>query len=122
MYNIKKENEYNMGNNKEYHKYLRPIDENEMKQWKPAPKSFTTKLFESFLESKPTMVEVNINELPEPKSKESSKIRSTKQDSFASAFYAWKRKRKDYMESLGIDILLIRRGEKVALKKVKRKG
>jgi hypothetical protein len=109
-----------MENKKEYNKYLRPIDENEMKQWKPAPKSFTTKLFELFLESKPTMVEVNINELPEPKSKESSKIKSTKQDSFASAFYAWKRKRKDYLDYMGIDVLLIRRGEKVALKKVRR--
>ncbi len=111
-----------MDNNKEYHKYLRPIDEKEMKQWKPAPKSFTTELFEIFLNSeKPEMVEVNINELPTPKHRDSTKLKSTKQDSFASAFYAWKSKRKDYMESLGIDILLIRRGEKVALKKIRKK-
>jgi hypothetical protein len=121
VYKIKKENEYNMGNNKEYDKYLRPIDEKEMKQWRPAPKSYTTRLFEAFLESEHLMVEVNIDELPTPKPRVSSEVKSTKQDSFASAFYAWKTKRKDYLDYMGIDILLIRRGEKVALKKVRRK-
>jgi hypothetical protein len=113
-----------MDNNKEYHKYLRPIDEKEMKQWKPAPKSFTTELFEIFLNSeKPEMVEVNINELPTPKHRDSTKLKSTKQDSFASAFYAWKKKdsTKAKLAKLGFDILLIRRGEKVALKKIRRK-
>jgi hypothetical protein len=110
-----------MNDKKEYKQYFRPIDEDEMKQWRPAPKSFTTELFESFLESEPTMVEVNIDRLPEPKPRKSSKIKSTKQDSLASAFYAWKRKREDYLKSMGISIFLIRRGEKVALKKVGRK-
>ena len=63
------------------------------------------------------MVEVDINELPVPKRKKASKIPSTKQDSFASSFYAWKRRRKKHLQELGIDVLLIRRGEKVALKR-----
>jgi hypothetical protein len=110
-----------MNNIKEYDRYFTPVNEKEMKKWKSAPKSFTTKLFEAFLESDHKMVEVKIEELPTPKPREPSKIRSTKQDSFASAFYAWKRKRKAYMHSLGTDVLLIRRGEKTALKKVKKK-
>jgi hypothetical protein len=91
-----------------------------MKKWRAAPKSVTTKLFEIFLQSENMMVEVNMDEFPTPKSK-GAKMKSTKQDSFASSFYAWKGKRKTYIESLGFDVLLIRRGEKVALKKVGRK-
>ena len=120
MHKIERKFKYKMKDNKEYHKYFKLIDENEMEQWKPAPKSFTTRLFEAFLESEHTMVEVNIDELPTPKPRVSSDLKSTKQDSFASAFYAWKRKRKNHIKSLRIDVLLIRRGEKVALKKVKR--
>jgi hypothetical protein len=107
---------------KDYSRYFRPISENEMKDWRPAPKSFTTKLFEAFLESKHQMVEVKLDELPEPRHKETSKVKSTKQDSFASAFYAWKRKGRTQrlLKRLGIDVLLIRRGEKVALKKKQR--
>jgi hypothetical protein len=104
----------------EYSKYFQPIKEAEMKQWKSAPKSVTTKLFELFLASKDQMVEVNMDEFPTPKSK-GAKMKSTKQDSFASSFYAWKRKNRAYIDSLGFDVLLIRRGEKVALKKVGRK-
>jgi len=110
---------YNMTYDDLYKKVFRSIDETEMKQWKAAPKSLTTKLFEDFLLSDDKMVEVNIDMLPNPKPKGSSEVKSTKQDSFASSFYAWKRKRKSYLNSLGIDVLLIRRGEKVALKKAK---
>jgi hypothetical protein len=111
----------NMSIKKEYSKYLKPIDEDEMRKWKPAPKSFTTRLFEAFLESEHLMVEVDIDKLSTPKPKGLSEIKSTKQDSFASSFYAWKRKRRAYLKSLGIDVLLIRRGEKIALKKVRGK-
>ncbi|MDH5744587.1 MAG: hypothetical protein OEZ52_13660 [Candidatus Aminicenantes bacterium] len=108
--------------NKDYYKKVfRTIDEKEMRQWKAAPKSLTTKLFEDFLLSDDGMVEVNIDILPNPKPRSSSEVKSTKQDSFASSFYAWKRKRKSYLKSLGIDVLLIRRGEKVALKKSNKK-
>jgi hypothetical protein len=109
-----------MEENNEYVRYFKPIKESEMKQWKSAPKSVTTKLFEMFLQSEDIMVEVNMAEFPAPKSK-GKKMKSTKQDSFAGSFYAWKRKRIDYLQSLNIDILLIRRGEKTALKKIKRK-
>jgi len=107
---------------KDYSRYFRPISEHEMRDWRPAPKSFTTKLFEAFLESEHRMVEVKLDELPEPRHKEASKMKSTKQDSLASAFYAWKRKKRtrQLLKKLGIDVLLIRRGEKVALKKKQR--
>ena len=107
----------------DYAKYFRPIRENEVRDWKPAPKSFTTELFETFVTSVNRMVEVKVDELPEPRHRKGSKIRSTKRDSFASAFYAWKRKgsTKGLLKKLGIDVLLIRRGEKIALKKVLRK-
>lgn len=107
---------------KDYSRYFRPISEHEMRDWRPTPKRVTTKLFEAFLDPEHRMVEVNLDELPEPRHKETSKVKSTKLDSFASAFYAWKRNRRtqQLLERLGIDILLIRRGEKVALKKKKR--
>lgn len=108
--------------NKDYSRYFIPIKENEMRDWKPTPKSFTTELFEAFLNSEHQMVEVNLGELPEPRRRKGSKMRSTKQDSFASSFYAWKRKKgtQRLLKRLGIDVLLIRRGEKVALKKKQR--
>lgn len=104
----------------DYAKYFRPIREDEVRDWRPAPKSFTTELFETFVTSVNRMVEVKVDELPEPRHRKGSKIRSTKRDSFASAFYAWKRKRstKALLKKSGIDVLLIRRGEKIALKKV----
>ena len=107
---------------KNYSRYFRPISEHEMRDWRPAPKSFTTELFEAFLDSEHQMVEVSLDELPEPRHKKISKMKSTKQDSFASAFYAWKRKGRTQrlLKRLGIDVLLIRRGEKVALKKKQR--
>jgi hypothetical protein len=103
----------------EYKEYLRPIDEDEMKSWRSTPKSFTTELFEEFLESNNKMVEVDIKELPLRIQKDQSRMKTTKQDSFASAFYAWKRKRQPYLKLLKTDVLLIRRGGRVALKKTK---
>ena len=107
---------------KDYSRYFRPISEHEIRDWRPTPKRFTTELFEAFLDSEHQMVEVDLDELPEPRHKETSKVKSTKQDSFASAFYAWKRKKgtQRLLKRLGIDVLLIRRGEKVALKKKQR--
>lgn len=110
-----------MKNEKQYDRYVRKIDDAEVKQWKPAAKSITTELFEAFLLSRDTMVEVMVNELPLKRDKEDSGLKSTRQDRFASAFYAWKKSRKKYIESLGFkDILLIRRDERVALKKTGR--
>lgn len=106
-----------MNNNKRYSEYFRPIEEHEMKEWKSAPKSFTTELFEEFLRSEHEMVEINIAKLQSPKHKKSSKIESTKLDSFASSFYSWKKRRKKHLQELGVDILLVRRGERMALKK-----
>lgn len=107
---------------KDYSRYFRLISEHEMRDWRPTPKSFTTELFEAFLDSEHQMVEVKLDELPEPRHKETSKMKSTKQDSFASAFYAWKRKKRTQrlLKRLSIDILLIRRGDKIALKKKQR--
>lgn len=100
-----------------YSQYFRPIEEHETKEWRPRAKSFTTELFEAFVESEHKMVEVDIEKLPNPIPKKTSKVKSTKQDSFASSFYAWKRRRRSHLRKLGVDVLLIRRGEKVALKK-----
>jgi len=107
----------------DYSRYFRPIREDEVRDWRPAPKSDTAKVFETFVNSDHQMVEVKIDELPEPKHKKGSKDRSTKHDSFASSFYSWKRKKRiqRLLEKLGIDILIIRRGERIALKKTKRK-
>lgn len=107
----------------DYAKYFRPIKEDEVRDWRPAPKSFTTELFEAFVNSDNQMVEIKVDELPEPRHRKGSKIKSTKRDSFASAFYAWKNKGSTIglLKMLGINVLLIRRGEKIALKKVLRK-
>jgi len=102
-----------------YSDVVSPIKESEMKKWGSTPKSSTTRLFQQFVASSDQMVEVHLDKLPAPKAKGTSKLPSTKQDSFASSFYAWKRKNKDYLKSLGIDVYLLRRGERVALKKKK---
>ena len=101
--------------------FLREIKGDEVKRWKPQKQSIALEVIEDFLSSHMEMAEVNLDMLPEPEQKAGSKMKSTKQDSFASSFYAWKKKRKTYIESMGLDFLLIRRGEKVALKKVGRK-
>ena len=76
----------------EYKRYFKPIKDDGMKEWRPLPKNFKTELFETFVRSPAEMVEVNVAELPEPIHKADSKGKSTKQDSFASSFYSWKRR------------------------------
>lgn len=100
-------------------RFFKPIPDSEMKNWSPSPKRFSAELFEAFLKSSHQMVEVKVDELPEPRHRKDSKVSSTKQDSFASSFYAWKRKKstKNSLKNRQVDILLIRRGEKIALKK-----
>ena len=110
-----------MKDKKEYYsKYFVPIKEDAVRDWRPSPRSFNTKLFEAFVKSNHQMVEVQVEELPEPEHKEGSKVKSDKKDSFASSFYSWKKRKKtkQLLEKLGIDeVLLIRRGERIALKK-----
>jgi len=105
--------------NEYYSKYFVPIEEDEVRDWRPAPRSFTARLFETFVKSDHQMVEVKVEELPEPTHRKGSKVKSTKQDSFASSFYSWKKRKKtkQLLKKLGIDVLIIRRGEKTALKK-----
>lgn len=102
---------------------LREIKGDEVRKWKPQKQSMALEVIENFLLSKMEMAEVNMDTLPDPGQKAGSKIRSTKQDSFASSFYAWKKKRSTQQDlaQLGIDVLLFRRGEKVALKKESRR-
>ena len=105
---------------KNYSKYFVPIKEDAVRDWRPTPRSFNARLFVAFVESDHQMVEVKVEELPEPSHKKGSKVESTKQDSFASSFYAWKKRNKikKFLKKLGIDeVLLLRRGEKIALKK-----
>jgi hypothetical protein len=100
-------------------KYLKEIKTQEMKEWRNEKQSIVVSINEEFLESDMQMAEVDIALLPEPEQKEKSKNPSTKQDSFASSFYAWKKKpsTKQKLAEKHVDILLIRRGDKIALKK-----
>lgn len=109
--------------NSQYNNFLKEIKPEEMKKWRPQKQSMALEIIEAFLMSSMEMAQVNLDRLPEPEPKESSKAKSTKQDSFASSFYAWKKKdlTKAKLAQLGFDILLIRREEKVALKKIRRK-
>jgi hypothetical protein len=109
--------------NSQYNNFLKEIKSEEMKKWRPQKQSMALGIIEAFLSSGMDMAEVDLSDLPEPEPKESSKVKSTKQDSFASSFYAWKKKdsTKARLDQLEIDILLIRREEKVALKKVRRR-
>jgi hypothetical protein len=90
-----------------------------MKSWRPQKQSIAVGIIEAFLSSDMKMAEIDLDKLPEPEPKHGSAEKSTKQDSFASSFYAWKKKdsTKQKLAQMGIDILLIRRGDKVALKK-----
>jgi hypothetical protein len=103
--------------------FLREIKEDEAKRWKPQKQSMALDIIENFLSSKMEMAEVNMDTLPDPGQKAGLHVRSTKQDSFASSFYAWKKKRSTQQDlaNLGIDVLLFRRGEKIALKKESRR-
>jgi len=109
--------------NNQYNEFLKEIKSEEMKKWRPQKQSMALGIIEAFLSSGMDMAEVDLSDLPEPEPKEGSKVKSTKQDSFASSFYAWKKKdsTKARLDQLEIDILLIRREEKVALKKVRRR-
>ena len=106
-----------------YNQHLREIRGTETRIWKPQRESMALGIIEAFLKSDMEMAEVNLDVLPLPESKGEPKVKSSKQDSFASSFYAWKRKSATQakLAKLGIDILLIRRENKVALKKTKRK-
>ncbi len=103
--------------------FLREIKGDEVRRWKPQKQSTALAVIDDFLSSHMDMAEVNLNQLPQPEQKAGSKMKSTKQDSFASSFYAWKKKKftQQRLNELGIDILLIRRGSAVALKKVTKK-
>jgi hypothetical protein len=102
-------------------KYLREIKPEEMKKWRPQKQSMALEIIEDFLRSNMEMAQVNLDGLPEPEKKGGSRKPSSKQDSFASSFYAWKKKSstKASLGQLHIDdILIIRRDKEVALKKV----
>jgi hypothetical protein len=103
--------------------FLREIKSDEVRKWRPQKESMALMIIEDFLASRMQMAEVNMDALPNPEQKADSKIKSTKQDSFASSFYAWKKKKstQQYLTQSGIDILLLRRGKKVALKKETRR-
>ena len=99
--------------------YLREIKSKEKRAWGPQRQSLAIGILESFLRSKMEMAEVELDRLPDPVHRK-ARVPSSKQDSFASSFYAWKRKTstKESMKALGIQkILLIRRGGKIALRK-----
>jgi hypothetical protein len=100
----------------DYHKVFKPIEEPDVEAWAPGAKSPTANLFRQFLDSGDQMVEVNLDHFPFEHRKKGAK--TTKQDSFSSAFYAWKRNHKETLSALETDIILIRRGERVALRKV----
>ena len=100
---------------------LREISDNESKLWKPLKQGIAIEIISDFLTSNMKMAEVDLSALPEPTSKEDTKTKSTKQDSFSSSFYSWKKRKKSKqkLNDLGLDVILIRRGNKIALKKRK---
>jgi hypothetical protein len=111
--------------NSQYNNFLKEIKPEEMKKWKPQKQSMALEIIEAFLMSSMEMAQVNLDRLPEPEQRGGSRKPSSKQDSFASSFYAWKKKpsTKPKLKQLGLDdILIIRRGKEVALKKVRRRG
>jgi hypothetical protein len=105
--------------NSEYKRFLKEINPADMKEWKNEKQSAAISIIEAFLESDMQMAEVEIETLPQPEQKGTAKTPSTKQDSFASSFYAWKKKvsTKQKFAERGIDVILIRQGQKIALKK-----
>ena len=106
-----------------YSEFLREVKPQEMKKWKPLRQSMALEIIEGFLNSDMEMAEVELDRFPGPTPRKDSSGKSTKQDSFASSFYAWKKKKttKEKLTESCIDILLIRREDKIALKKVQRK-
>jgi hypothetical protein len=103
----------------EIRKYLKEVRPPEMKHWRNEKESLAIRIIEEFSESNMQMAEIDLTGYPNPEPKKDSTAKSTKQDSFASSFYAWKKKpsTKDRLAEKGIDILLIRRADKIALKK-----
>ena len=99
--------------------HLREITGIEKKLWRSQKQGAAVNIIHEFLFSKMEMAEVNLSEMPEPTPKAGSKPKSTKLDSFASSFYAWKKRKstKQKLTDLGADVILIRRGNKIALKK-----
>jgi hypothetical protein len=99
--------------------FLKEIKDSEMKKWKPQKQSIAIGIIEAFLDSEMKMAEVDLDKLPAPESKHGSREKSNKQDSFASSFYAWKKKKstKEKLAHLGINVIIIRRGDKIALRK-----
>jgi hypothetical protein len=104
---------------KVYGEFLKEIKDVEAKKWKPQKQGFAIGIIEAFLDSDMKMAEVDLDKLPAPESKYGSREKSNKQDSFASSFYAWKKKKstKEKLAQMCIDVIIIRRGNKVALKK-----
>jgi hypothetical protein len=102
-----------------YKEFLKEVKTPEMKDWRTEKQNIAVGIIDAFLESDMQMAEVDTGMLLEPEQKDKSKTPSTKQDSFASSFYAWKKKTstQGILRQKGIDIILIRRGEKIALKK-----
>jgi hypothetical protein len=102
-----------------YKKFLKEIKNSERKNWKNERQYAALGVIETFVDSDMQMAEVDLEQLPQPEQKDTSKNPSTKQDSFASSFYAWKKKAstKQKLSEKGIDVILIRQGQKIALKK-----
>ena len=102
----------------EYKNFLKEVKTPDMKEWRTEKQSVAVGIIETFLNSNMQMAEIDLENLPEPVSRGST-VKSTKQDSFASSFYAWKKKlsTQELLQQKGIDIILIRRGDKLALKK-----
>ena len=107
-----------------YNDFLKEIKNNERKKWLPQKQSIAVGIIEAFFDSHMNMAEVDLSKLPEPTSKHGAGEKSTKQDSFASSFYAWKKKKstKQKLSQMNIDIIIIRRGQKIALKKKEAKN
>lgn len=102
-----------------YNDFLKEVKDVESKRWNPQKQGVAIGIIEAFLDSDMKMAEVNLDKVPEPTPKEGNSPKSTKQDSFASSFYAWKNKKstKQKLTQMGIDVIIIRREERIALKK-----
>jgi hypothetical protein len=99
-------------------KFLKPIKSQDMKTWHNERQSLAINIAEDFFDSDMQMAEIDLTEYPLPKPKRGS-AKTSKEDSFASSFYAWKKKQstQERLAEKGVDILLVRRADKIALKK-----
>jgi hypothetical protein len=107
----------------EIKKFLKEVKQPEMKSWRNQKESLANCIIKEFLKSDMPMAEIDLTDYPMPAPKKDSAAKSTKQDSFASSFYAWKKKTstKQELTEKGVTILLIRKSDKIALKKVNSK-